>query len=113
MPPKREPLPSGRQFQLNNVKVETQDTLNIFGELLDIKLTLKGHIKEQLTKTDRRLLVWHQDFSLPLPAPLELHDQNAAEKWKKFHLAWTSYSQATELNKGSRTSRSIERVTTS
>ncbi|XP_022809511.1 uncharacterized protein LOC111346488 [Stylophora pistillata] len=38
-------------------------------------------------------------FSLPPPAPLELHDQNAAEKWKKFHLAWTSYSLATELNK--------------
>ena len=113
MPPKREPLPSGRQFQLNNVKVETQDTLKILGVLLDIKLTLKAHIKEQLTKTDRRLLVWHQNFSIPLPAPLGLLDQNAAEKWKKFHLAWTSYSLATELNKGSRTSRSIERVTTS
>lgn len=38
-------------------------------------------------------------FSLPPPAPLELHDQNAAEKWKKFHLAWTSYSLAMELDK--------------
>ena len=38
-------------------------------------------------------------FDLPPPAPLDLHNQNAAEKWKKFHLAWTSYSLATELNK--------------
>lgn len=81
------------------MKVETQDTLKILGVALDRKLTFKAHIKEQLKKADRMLLVWHQDFTLPLPAPLELHDQNAAEKWKKFHLAWTSYSLAMELNK--------------
>ncbi|KAL9951232.1 hypothetical protein ACROYT_G043857 [Oculina patagonica] len=40
-------------------------------------------------------------FSLPPPTPLEIHDQNAAEKWKKFNLAWNSYSLATELNKKS------------
>ena len=40
-------------------------------------------------------------FNLPPPAPLEIHDQNAAEKWKKFSLAWNSYSLATELNKKS------------
>ena len=39
-------------------------------------------------------------FSLAPPAPLELHnDHNAAEKWNKFHLAWTSNSLATEHNK--------------
>ena len=40
-------------------------------------------------------------FSLPPPAPLDIHDLNAAEKWKKFKLAWSSYSLATELNKKS------------
>ena len=33
-----------------------------------------------------------------LPAPLELQDQTAVEKCKKFQLAWTSYSLAMELN---------------
>ena len=40
-------------------------------------------------------------FNLPLPAPLEIHDHNAAEKWKKVQLAWNSYCLATELNKKS------------
>ena len=40
-------------------------------------------------------------FNLPLPAPLEIHDHNAAEKWKKFQLAWNSFCLATELNKKS------------
>ena len=40
-------------------------------------------------------------YALPPPQPLEIHDQNAAEKWKKFQLAWSSYSLATELNKKS------------
>ena len=38
-------------------------------------------------------------YSLPLPAPLEIHDHNAAEKWRKFRLAWENYALATELNK--------------
>ena len=38
---------------------------------------------------------------MPPPTPLDIHDQNAAERWKKFKLAWNSYSQATELNKKS------------
>lgn len=38
-------------------------------------------------------------YVLPPPAPLEIHDPNAAEKWKKFLLAWNNYSLATELNK--------------
>ena len=38
-------------------------------------------------------------YSLPPPAPLEIHDHNAAEKWKKFRLAWENYALATELNK--------------
>ena len=38
-------------------------------------------------------------YSLPPPAHLEIHYPNAAEKWKKFLLAWENYSLATELNK--------------
>ena len=38
---------------------------------------------------------------MPPPTPLDIHDQNAAERWKKFNLAWNSYSLATELNKKS------------
>ena len=41
-------------------------------------------------------------FSLPPPATLDIHDQNAAEKWKKFKLAWSSCSLATELNEKSK-----------
>ena len=37
-------------------------------------------------------------FTLP-PPPLERHDSNVAEKWKKFRLAWDNYSLASELNK--------------
>ena len=40
-------------------------------------------------------------FTLPPPPPLEIHDGNVAEKWKKFRLAWSNYSLATELNKKS------------
>ena len=36
--------------------------------------------------------------SLLPPTPLDIHDQNAAEKWKKFNLAWNSYALATELD---------------
>ena len=35
------------------------------------------------------------------PALLEIHNQNAAEKWKAFSLAWDSFSLATKLNKKS------------
>ncbi|KAL9953064.1 hypothetical protein ACROYT_G040417 [Oculina patagonica] len=38
-------------------------------------------------------------FSLPPPTPLEIHDQNTAEKWKKVNLAWNSYLLDMELNK--------------
>ena len=38
-------------------------------------------------------------YSLLPPAPLEIHDHNAAEKWRKFRLAWENYALATELNK--------------
>ena len=34
---------------------------------------------------------------LPPPSPLEIHDANAAEKWRKFELAWKNYALATEL----------------
>ena len=37
-------------------------------------------------------------YSLPPPPALEIHDPQAAEKWKKFKLAWVNYALATELN---------------
>ena len=40
-------------------------------------------------------------FNLPPPPPVEIHDGNIAVKWKKFRLAWSNYSLATELNKKS------------
>ena len=36
---------------------------------------------------------------LPVPAPFDIHDANAAEKWRKFENAWNNYSLATELDK--------------
>ena len=36
-------------------------------------------------------------FNRPPPPPLEIHDGNIAEKWKKFRLTWSNYSLATEL----------------
>ena len=38
------------------------------------------------------------NYMLPPPLVLEIHDQQAAEKWKKFKLAWTNYSLATGLS---------------
>ena len=38
-------------------------------------------------------------FTLPPPLPLDIHDTNVSEKWKRFKLAWDSYYLATELNK--------------
>ena len=38
------------------------------------------------------------NYTLPPPPVLEIHDQQAAEKWKKFKLAWTNYSLATGLS---------------
>ena len=35
--------------------------------------------------------------ALPAPAPLEIHDSNAGDKWRKFLAAWESYALATEL----------------
>ena len=40
-------------------------------------------------------------YTLLPPAPLDIHDTNAADKWKKFKRAWTNYSLATKLNKKS------------
>ena len=37
-------------------------------------------------------------FALPPPSSLEIHDANAAEKWKKFLLAWNNFSLVTKLN---------------
>lgn len=38
-------------------------------------------------------------YALPPPPTLEIHSPNAAEKWKKFLLAWENYALATELPK--------------
>ena len=38
-------------------------------------------------------------FVLPPLSSLEIHDPNAAEKWKKFLLAWTNYAFAAKLDK--------------
>ena len=38
-------------------------------------------------------------FTLPPLPPLDIHDANVGEKWKRLKLAWDSYSLATELNK--------------
>ena len=35
--------------------------------------------------------------ALPVPPPLEIHDSNAADKWRKFLAAWDNYAFATEL----------------
>ena len=35
--------------------------------------------------------------ALPVSAPLEIHDSNAADKWRKFLAAWENYALATEL----------------
>ena len=36
-------------------------------------------------------------FALPPPPPLDIHDSNAAEKWKEFEQAWKNYSIAMKL----------------
>ena len=41
------------------------------------------------------------NYMLPPPPALEIHDPQAAEKWKKFKRAWISYSLATALNEKS------------
>ena len=41
------------------------------------------------------------NYMLPPPPVLEIHDSQAAEKWKKFKRAWNNYSLATELDKKS------------
>ena len=38
------------------------------------------------------------NYVLPPPQPLEIHDPQAAEKWKKFKRAWINYALATGLN---------------
>ena len=37
-------------------------------------------------------------FALPPPLPLDIHDSNAAEKWKEFEQAWKNYSIAMKLH---------------
>ena len=37
-------------------------------------------------------------FALPPPPPLNIHDLNAAEKWKEFEQAWKNYSIAMKLH---------------
>ena len=40
-------------------------------------------------------------FALPPPAPLDIHDSNAAEKCKEFEQAWRNYSVAMKLQQES------------
>ena len=35
---------------------------------------------------------------LPVPQPLEIHDSQVAEKWKKFKRAWANYALAIGLD---------------
>ena len=37
-------------------------------------------------------------FALPPPPRLDIHDSNAAEKWKEFEQAWKNYSIAMKLH---------------
>ena len=37
-------------------------------------------------------------FALPPPTPLDIHDSNAAEKWKELEQAWRNYSVAMKLH---------------
>ena len=37
-------------------------------------------------------------YHLPPPTPLEIHDAQTSEKWKKFKAAWTNYALALELD---------------
>ena len=38
------------------------------------------------------------NYMLPPPPPLEIHDVQAAERWRRFKVAWVNYSVATGLN---------------
>ena len=40
-------------------------------------------------------------YALPPPAPLDIHSDQAGEKWKRFKRAWDSYSLATGLSEKS------------
>ena len=40
-------------------------------------------------------------YTLPPPAPLEIHSDQASEKWKRFKRAWDNYALATGLSKKS------------
>ena len=37
-------------------------------------------------------------FALPPPPPLDIHDSNAAEKWKEFEQAWKNYLISIKLH---------------
>ena len=38
------------------------------------------------------------NYMLPSPAALDIHGENAGEKWKRFRRAWDSYALATGLS---------------
>ena len=40
-------------------------------------------------------------YTLPAPQLLEIQDPQAADKWKKFKIAWDNYALVIELNKKS------------
>ena len=41
------------------------------------------------------------NYTLPPPAPLEIHSDQAGEKWKRFERAWDNYALATGLSEKS------------
>ena len=41
-------------------------------------------------------------FALPPPAPLDIHDSNAAEKWREFEQAWRNLFGSYEIAPGTR-----------
>ena len=58
--------------------------------------------RREKDRAGKKHVVWDSmaaGYALPPPPKLEIHHAQAAEKWKKFKLAWTNYSLATELNK--------------
>ena len=38
------------------------------------------------------------NYMLPPPSPLEIHDPQVAEKWKRFKSTWANYTLATGLS---------------
>ena len=66
------------------------------GLALAIRQSTRASLQVQSIKQGKAEMAT-SNYLLPPPQPLEIHDPQAAEKWKKFKRAWTSYALATEL----------------